>query len=149
MKKLLTILTITAVVFAACSKTKKLHKRLATKWNITTKDYQFYYNNVLTPSQTYNVSAKGSIELKSDGTGTISDPTNANGDLVVYTVTDWFNDEGHLSILVKDQNAKVNQLTFDVTGNEAEKQVWYNEFNQATIAGIVQTKTTYTLAIAK
>ncbi len=151
MKKLLTILTITAIVFASCSKTKKLSKRLATKWNITKKDHQAFYNNVQDVPQTYTTtSAVGSVELKSDGTGTFTDPVNAKGDLAVYTIADWYNDDAHVSILVEDQSSpkKVYQWTFNITTNEKEKQVWFNELNREQ-NGPVKVLTNYYLAIAK
>jgi len=149
-KKLLTILTIVAVVFASCSKTKKLTKQMTGKWTISSKDYKYTYNNVVLPSQTYNVAAKGSVELKSDGTGTFNDPSNANGDIAVYSITDWYNDDAHISLLVKDQSGLVNQWTFDIAADHSsEKQVWTNESNPYTNSGVAKTNATYTLAITK
>lgn len=149
MKKVLTILTIITIAFASCTKAKKLSKRVAAKWNIASKDVKFNFNNFPSTNQTYLSTGKGSIELKSDGTGTITDPQNAAGDLATYTVTDWYNDDLHITIMYKDQALEIHQVTFDVTSNEKEAQTWYNEMNEQQIAGKVNVKTTYMLTLAK
>ncbi len=152
MKKLLTILTITAIVFASCSKTKKLTKRLyAGKWNITKKENLAFFNNQTDVPHTYTNTAAGSIELKSDHTGTFNDPIDASGTIATYAITDWYNDETHVSILLEDQSnpKKVYQWTFDITNPETTTQTWYNHLYRTENSGYVEIKTTYSVAQAK
>lgn len=97
--KLLLVLPFFVLVFTACSKEKRIERHLVRKegkWNVSTYDYKYYYNNTFYPNESYTYTGAGNFVFEKNGTYIWT--TIMDGDTDISTGT-WENTADELTLV--------------------------------------------------
>lgn len=107
------------LVLSACSKEKKLARRLEGVWNVDKLEYSF-------GKVSFSVANPGTIEFKKDGTGKNNlQYIDENGDKVNDSESfKWSNTESTVTISGNSNSGAGSTQTWTVDDNTRDTQVW-------------------------
>ncbi|MEX0968792.1 MAG: hypothetical protein WD077_16295 [Bacteroidia bacterium] len=141
--KLICFVVVAGVAFTACSKEKRLEKRLTKKegvWNITSLEYKYFADGALYEDRTF--SNVGSFEFE-ETSGTMRLDSALFGDSAMSIPFTWDNTEDMVTVYTAD----FDTLAFTVETDEKKEQVWFRaqEFYNATADEDIREEFRYTL----